>query len=169
MKHYSEVDLLEMHYSGDRGEAVRHLGDCADCGGRFASLERKLRSAREASCDRVESRPQTFWVRQRMSILRTIESRPREKARGFPFARLAAAAVLAIALVSGALVVSNTQPVAAPAALAQQTTGPEPSEITLDEIALTGDPWESDELREYQEVVGWQSWGAPDNRGEGTL
>ena len=168
MKHYSEVDLLEMHYSGDRGEAVRHLGDCADCGTRFASLERKLRSARDASCDRVESRPHTFWVRQRMSILRAIESGPREKAPGFPFARLAAAAVLAIALVSGALVVNNTQPVAAPPAVAQ-TTGPEPSEITLDEIALTGDPWESDELREYQVVVGWQSWEAPDSRGEGTL
>lgn len=167
MKHYSEVDLLEMHYSGDRGEAVRHLGDCADCGGRFASLQRKLRSAREASCDRAEGRPHTFWVRQRMSILRAIESRPRE-AHGFPFARLAAAAVLAIAMVSGALVVNNTQPVAAPP-VAQQTTGPEASEITLEEIALTGDPWESDELREYQEVVGWQSWGAPDNRGEGTL
>jgi hypothetical protein len=151
--HFSEADLLETYYMqpGDSMPVMMHLASCNECAARYERLERKMREA--AVCS---TKPETFWSRQRLSIMRRVAAQPARVARIGSLARVAAAAVLAFAL-GGAVMyqeVKNDKPVppAAPKA-ASVTVAP-----TVDEMHAPINPWESEELTQFHEVVQWESW-----------
>ena len=152
--HFSEADLLETYYArpGESMPVMMHLADCSECAARYERLEARMRSLR--SCPHDE-KPDTFWVRQRLSIMRRIQAR-RSTAR---VPRMAAAAMLVLAL--GGLVTWSRidDHKTLPAAVPVQTA-------TLDdaatlEKAVPADPWKSDQLDEYSSMVAWETWEEP--------
>lgn len=155
-QHYSEADLLETYYAqpGASMPVMMHLADCTDCATRYERLEKKIRGL--AACE--HDQPETFWSRQRNSIMRKIDAK-----RSFSAARVmrvAAAAVLAIAL--GVFVTSRTV----------NTIDESPSlrvaETQTAQVALPADdaaarsleesPWQSEELSDFHSMVAWESW-----------
>lgn len=162
-KHYSEADLLETYYlqPGESMPVMMHLANCSDCAARYERLERKLREA--ASCHTEPH--ETFWSRQRHTIMRSIGARRGRGAVAVRTWRAAAAAVLAF-LLGGAVVYEAIQPktanppptqtaaiAAKPAQAPAVTTAPP----TNDDLLLH-DAWQSEELREFHGVVEWESW-----------
>ena len=148
-QHFSEADLLETYYTrpGESMPTMMHLADCADCAARYERLERKMRGLRECPHD---EKPETFWARQRISIMRKIDARRERRASFARVTRIAAAAMLV--LVFGALVTwrQADPPAAAPVIETAQAISPE--------ISTSTDPWQSDELNEYSSMVAWESW-----------
>ena len=150
-KHYSEAELLETYYTqpGESMPVMMHLASCADCAARYERLERKLRSL--AACD-IEKKPETFWTRQRMLILRGIGKQHGEiRVRTW---RVAAAAVLAFAL-GGTVVYKTVEP--------ELKKQPAVTETHAEKIAPAEDPvahdaWQSDELRDFHGMVEWETW-----------
>ncbi len=149
--HYSEADLLETYYTqpGESMPVMMHLASCSECSARYERLDRKLREA--AACP--AEKPETFWSRQRLSIMRRIAERP-SRARIGSVARIAAAALLAF--MSGIAVTyhemnTKTAPAAAKTAVVAKTP-------TVDDMHAPINPWQSDELQNYHEVVQWESW-----------
>jgi predicted anti-sigma-YlaC factor YlaD len=152
MKHYSEADLLETYYTqpGESMPVMMHLAECSECASRYERLERKVRGL--AACE--HDKPETFWARQRLSIMRRVQER-----RAPAFARYAAAA--AIVLVLSGIVASRVDestsrpvdksPIATTASLDDSTTR------RLDD-SVSSDPWQSEELKDLQPVVAWESW-----------
>jgi hypothetical protein len=159
--HFSEADLLEMYYMqpGDSMPVMNHVAGCADCAARYERLQRKLREA--AACPM--EKPDTFWSRQRLSIMRRIAARPRALRVGSA-ARVAAAALLAFVM-GGAVVYHEVKPIPAPAPVVAAKTP------TVDEMHGPINPWESDELKQYHDVVQWESWVAEttQNGGDNSL
>ena len=157
MKHYSEADLLETYYTqaGESMPVMMHLADCTECAARYARLERKVRSL--AACE--HDKPETFWARQRISIMRRIDTERRSTfART---ARLAAAAALVLIL-GGVITWQNDAP-------DQQQP---PVTITVaneTSTSVTTDPWQSEELKDFQPVVAWESWVDTDTQKNGDL
>jgi hypothetical protein len=95
-QHFSEADLLETYYTqpGESLPVMMHLADCSDCAARYERLERKLRSL--SSCE--HDKPETFWARQRIAVMRKIDARRDRSSFG---ARFAAAAALVLVLGGG--------------------------------------------------------------------
>jgi anti-sigma factor RsiW len=158
--HYSEADLLETYYMqpGESMPVMMHLADCTDCAARYERLEAKLRGT--AACPHDEQ-PETFWTRQRHSILRRVAKADRP----LPMWRIAAAVLLAFLL--GSFVTRETiteKPVPAPAQPQQVVSAPAPAPAATEPIpleTLASDPWESDELNEFESMVAWESWVEP--------
>jgi len=145
-QHYSEADLLETYYTkpGQSLPVMMHLADCADCAARYEKLERKVRAL--GACGHDE-KPETFWSRQRLSIMRRVEGE-----RSLSIGRTAAAAVLAL-VVGGTLawpVAVQAPPVPATANVAAASGG--------GEAVARDDPWSSGELRDLRPLVEWESW-----------
>lgn len=134
-KHYSEADLLEAHY-GESTPATEHLMHCAECSARYERLERKLRDA--AACP--SERPEEFFARQRMSIMRKVEFGADRRPS---MTRVAAAAVLALVLGGLVFYRSNEPPIPTPPAL---------------DVQVPNDPWDAEPLREFGSVVEWEEW-----------
>jgi hypothetical protein len=163
MKHYSEADLLETYYMqpGQSMPVMMHLAECTDCAARYERLEAKLRQS--ASCH--TSQPDTFWSRQRHTIMRTIRTRRDRSVVATRAWRTAAAAALAF-LLGGAVVFETIKPSASNAKTttvtdAKATNKPpivEPGPKTPPEDLLLHDAWQSDELRQFHGVVQWESW-----------
>lgn len=153
MKHYTEADLLETYYMqpGASMPVMMHLAGCADCQTRYERLERKLRSL----ASREAEKPETFWSRQRHGIMRRVAQQRAHAPRPM---RVAAAAVLAFVLGGVAMWKSVDRP-AVPQPVATATANPAAPATT--EVAVPADPWQSDELNEYQSMVAWESWGEP--------
>lgn len=157
-QHFTEADLLETYYTqpGESMPVMMHLADCSECAARYERLEQKLRGL--AACDHAE-KPETFWARQRISVMRKIDARRDRSATASRFSRVAAAAVLVVLLGGGVLTWQNQstsrqvveQQPTATASLDDSTT---PS---LDD-SISTDPWESEELSDFQSVVAWESW-----------
>jgi hypothetical protein len=160
--HFSEADLLETYYlqPGESMPVMMHLAVCDECAGKYERLERKLREA--AACP---TKPETFWSRQRLSIMRRIAARPAKIARIGAAARIAAAATIAFVL-GGAVVYHQTKPAAVPAQPANTTAAAKAPNV--DEMHGPINPWESDELKEFHGVVQWESW-VDQNGGGGSL
>lgn len=158
-QHYSEADLLETYYAqpGTSMPVMMHLADCTECAARYERLEKKVRAL--SSCE--HDKPETFWARQRISVMRKIDSR---RDRGSSLARLTrVAAAIVFAVTLGVLVTwrvvqpaeSSNSPVAE-----TQTAQVTPSPL-LDDAAtrsLDDSPWQSEELSDFQSMVAWESW-----------
>jgi len=152
-KHFSEAELLETYYTqpGESMPVMMHLASCADCAARYERLERKLRNL--ASCA-ADEKPQTFWTRQRMLIMRGIDT---HKQRGESAARtwrVAAAAVLAFVL--GGTVVYET--VEKPPTLTILVAPTHTQAAVPAEDPVAHDAWQSDELRDFHGLVQWETW-----------
>ncbi|HEX2062640.1 MAG TPA: hypothetical protein VHK90_18005 [Thermoanaerobaculia bacterium] len=152
-QHYSEADLLETYYTqpGESLPVMMHLADCADCAARYERLEKKIRAL--GACSHAE-KPETFWARQRISILRKVD-RQRQPSSFARVTRVAAAAVLALVL--GGVVLLDRTPVE-PAEPAAVIATAEPAAAAATEITVPADPWESEELDDFQSIVAWESW-----------
>lgn len=164
MKHFSEAELLETYYTqpGQSMPVMMHLASCSDCAARYERLERKLRSL--ASCAHDE-KPQTFWTRQRMLILRRIEARKEHAGRAVRSWRVAAAAMLAFFL-GGMVVYKSVEPALnAPVQVVVPAT---PQPRTSETPDVVHDAWQSDELKDYHGMVQWESWVDSKNEQNGS-
>ena len=163
--HYSEADLLETHYLKPcmSLEVLTHLDSCAACADRFARLEEKLRGAAE---DKRVEKPETFWARQKLAIIRrTGQSRAHPFSAGGLF-RIAAVAVLAFFL-GGVVVYETVEPaVKAPAVKRAAPAVSAESTAKTEDAQTLRDPWQSDELNDFHDVVKWESWVDSQNGGQ---
>jgi predicted anti-sigma-YlaC factor YlaD len=155
MKHYSEADLLETYYTqpGESMPVMMHLAGCTDCAAKYDRLERKLR---EASVCSTETKPETFWTRQRFSIMRRVRN---EQQRNTHTSRYAAAAMLAF-LLGGAVVYETLKPARVTQPIPVATTQAAAPIAASEEVTVPRDPWQSDELKDFHQVVEWESWVA---------
>ena len=165
--HFSEADLLETYYTqpGESMPVMMHLARCSECAARYERLERKLREA--ASCH--SEKPDTFWTRQRIAIQRRIADRSAQAASVARTLRIAAALSMAFFL-GGAIVYKSVEPqLQSPPAVSVSNRQPSAAGRqplrSNDELLLTHDAWQSDELKDFHAVVEWESW--VDNKGGG--
>ena len=159
MKHYSEADLLETYYMqpGQSMPVMMHLADCDDCAAKYERLERKLRGM--SSCE--QERPETFWARQRISVMRKIDARRAGALSAGRIGRVAAAALLVLAM--GGVVtwrqnLESGSPPAPATAVATVATASLPAATQVLQETTAPDPWQSDELKDFQSMVAWESW-----------
>lgn len=157
-QHYSEADLLETYYMkpGASMPVMMHLAECANCATRYERLEAKLRGL--AACDTEQ--PDTFWARQRHTIMRSV-AKTKQNRTGSTI-RVAAAAALAFVL--GGVVFYDRQPVAPasnPAPVVTTITASAAAPATASESTVPEDPWQSEELKDYESIVAWESWVEP--------
>jgi hypothetical protein len=150
--HFTEADLLETYYMqpGESMPVMMHLASCTDCASRYERLERKLREA--AACP--AEKPETFWSRQRHAIMRRLPAAP-HRVRAGAIARVAAAALLVF--LSGGVILYREMKPARPAP-APQTTTVAAKAAAVEEMHDPINPWESDELKDFHEMVQWESW-----------
>jgi anti-sigma factor ChrR (cupin superfamily) len=153
-KHYTEAELLETYYTqpGESMPVMMHLAACSGCAARYERLEAKLRGL--AACD-IDAKPQTFWTRQRMLIMRGIDA---GKQRGVTVARtwrVAAAAVLVFIL--GGTVVYETVDAPKPAAQTETVVQIQQPKVSAED-SVVHDAWQSDELRDFHGMVQWETW-----------
>jgi predicted anti-sigma-YlaC factor YlaD len=166
-QHYSEADLLETYYMqpGESMPVMMHLAGCSECAARYERLERKLRSL--AACE--HDKPETFWARQRLSIMRKVAQQPQSSS----FARrsrFAAAAMLTIVL--GGYAAWRTQidsvPVSQhPGKTANMAAAATPA-ATEESTSASDSPWQSESLDDYQSMVAWESWVEADQKKKNT-
>jgi hypothetical protein len=159
MKHFSEADLLETYYTqpGQSMPVMMHLADCSECAARYERLERKLREA--AACN--TEKPATFWTRQRLQIMRRVDAQNSHAISARRTLRVAAAAILSFFL-GGAVVYETVKPAHQPAPMVKVTPAaaqPAPALSAAD----IHDAWQSDELKDFHNVVEWEAW-VPDNK-----
>src|SRR5438552_8153647 len=104
-----------------------------------------------------------------MSIMRKVEVRLQRPSHILRTTRVAAAAVLAF-LLGGVVVYKSVEPVLEPRAVAiTQTHAPQPLPVAKasDELQVPRDPWQSDELKDFHNVVQWESWVADSKSANG--
>jgi len=150
--HYSEADLLETYYMrpGESMPVMMHLAGCSECAARYERLEVKMHSLRACA---HEEKPETFWARQRIAVMRKIDGRRKR----WPLAGLAAAAVLVLVL-GGVITRDGNE---SPSSVQVVDTTTAPAALSLDESTprrLDDSPWASDELEDYSAMVAWESW-----------
>jgi len=152
-RHYSEADLLETYYTqpGASMPVMMHLADCSECASRYERLEGKVRGL--AACGTHDQQPESFWARQRGSVMRRIEARQRTSTVA-RFSRVAAAAALVLGL-GGWFTLSRAPE--APSVAAVSTMLEASSDPSL-QVTMPADPWESEELDEFHSLVAWESW-----------
>ena len=151
--HYTEADLLETYYTkpGESMPVMMHLASCSECAARYERLERKMREA--AACP--NEKPDSFWARQRISIMRKVHGMEKPHARSAGPARIAAAAVLAF-LLGGAVVYEVTRHQEEKTVTATHASAA--AVKSADDVQLPRDPWQSEELQEFRPIVEWESW-----------
>ncbi len=155
-EHFTEADLLDTYYTqpGESMPVMMHLASCADCAAKYQRLDRKLREA--AVCH--PQKQETFWATQRQNVMARIGSQER-RLLSHPALKIAAAAAIAFVL-SGVL-------------MYRPGDGPDPMIPTLpdlqqvEEQTVPSDPWQSDELKEFETMVQWESWIAEPRKNGG--
>jgi hypothetical protein len=149
-EHYSEADLLETYYMqpGASMPVMMHLADCTDCAARYERLEKKVRGLTACAHD---EKPDTFWARQRIAVMRRLPQHSSARR-----AMRVAAAALLVATLGGWLASRQPDPVATPA-----------PELTV-QVTTPADPWESEELDDFHSLVAWESWDTtkPEKNGD---
>ena len=140
-EHYTEADLLETYYMqpGASMPVMMHLAKCSDCAARYDRLDRKMREAAVCHSEKDEG----FWAMQRAAVMARVGSRHMVQ-RSW---RVAAAALLAVAIGGGAMLYQREEPVPQPVVVAQPVVESVPT-----------DPWQSDELADFGAVVEWETW-----------
>ena len=167
-QHYSEADLLETYYTqpGESMPVMMHLADCSECAARYERLERKLRGM--AACD--DEKPETFWARQRISIMRRIAAQQQRRPRVAGIAAAAALTLVLGGLATWRLVDESTSRRAVENAPNTQTAQLDnPATRQLDNPTTLPDPWQSEELQDFQSMVAWESWVDQGNSGDQSL
>jgi hypothetical protein len=156
MKHYSEADLLETYYTqpGESMPVMMHLASCTECAARYERLERKMREASVCSTEK----PATFWQRQRLQVMRRVDAQHAQAISARRTLRVAAAAVLSFFL-GGAVVYESVKPAHQPAPIVKASPAAEAAPAPND----LHDAWQSDELKDFHNVVEWEAW-MPDNK-----
>jgi alpha-beta hydrolase superfamily lysophospholipase len=159
-KHYSEAELLETYYTqpGQSMPVMMHLAACADCAARYERLERKLREA--AVCH--TEKPATFWTRQRMQIMRRVDAHHAHTITAARTLRVAAAAILSFFL-GGAVVYETVKPAPKQPAPVVVKVVPSASATPAPAANDLHDAWQSDELKDFHNVVEWEAW-VPENK-----
>jgi hypothetical protein len=171
-EHYTEVDLLETYYADAESAGIvgLHVSGCERCTMTLARLRIKMMTPAPGSCA-IDSKPQPFWDRQRSGIMNRIGARSGMQPQRF--SRIAAAAALSFLL--GGAVVYETAPSRSSARAVRPSTAAAipvsnpPEERTGDDLAAVADPWQSDELSDFHNVVSWQSWVAESDAKGGAL
>jgi hypothetical protein len=172
-EHYSEVDLLETYYTDAESAGIvgLHVSGCERCTMTLARLRIKMMTPAPAACA-ADAKPEAFWERQRSAIMNTVGARSARSFQTHRFSRIAAAAALSF-LLGGAVVYETTLPhrlQRPPQPSVQVLAAPEISEDrTGDELTAPADPWQSDELSDFHNVVSWQSWVAESDARRGAL
>ena len=71
MKHLDESELMMLHYVPDGSEPSRqHVDSCDACRASFEVVSKTLADEAKRGDDFVDELPESFWERQRTSILR---------------------------------------------------------------------------------------------------
>jgi len=153
-QHFSEADLLETYYMqpGASMPVMMHLADCSDCAARYERLEKKVRGLSSCAHD---DKPDTFWARQRISVMRKIGTQ-----RSSSFARVTrvAAAALLVGALGGWFSSRQVDP---PPASVRTVVSTQPAPEIAVQVTTPDDPWDSEELDEFHSIVAWESWDAP--------
>jgi anti-sigma factor RsiW len=163
MKHFDELELLDAYYDPSAAEEqLRHLETCAACRTRFERVTEALRLSAARLDAQVASRPESFWDRQRRGIERSIEEAPRVQLGS---GRKFAVAASLVALLSGGLayrsfVEHRAEPAVAPSGVAPVAEAP-----VVEAVEVSSDPWSSEELSGFHEVVQWEEWPAEQKQG----
>lgn len=171
--HYGNDELLaHVFLPEENAELALHLSSCESCARRFGSLRDAidLHAAAPAGSDR----PDTFWKRQELGVMRTIDrSQQRMPGMGARFAAAAAVVFVVVAFWAGRGSVPTT-PLTATVATAtiastaiQSTGASQDNGLTTSQLAT--DPWESEQLQDFQSVVAWESWVEDDQKKRGTI
>jgi anti-sigma factor RsiW len=149
--HFSEADLLETYYTqpGESLPVMMHLADCSECAARYERLERKLRGMSACHSD---EKPETFWSRQRIGVMRKIDA----KRAGSRVYRMAAAACFAV--VVGGVTMWKIDEAPKTQSVAVTQTAAAPAKTTSSEETVPADPWKSEELKDYESMVAWETW-----------
>lgn len=160
-QHYSEADLLETYYTrpGESMPVMMHLAECEDCAAHYDRLESKMRGLR--ACAHDQEKPETFWIRQRIAVMRKIEARRARRGAISRITKVAAAAMLVLLL--GALVTwrQGSDPAIPPrveTVVSQTAPLEDATGRSLGSSSSSSDPWQSDELKDYSSMVDWESW-----------
>lgn len=152
--HFSEADLLETYYTkpGESLPVMMHLADCSECAARYERLEAKMRGLRSCSHD---EKPETFWARQRISVMRKIDRRRERTATIARVTRVAAAAMLVLIL--GAFLTWDRAPQPSSLQVVETVQTATLEDATTRNLEVA-DPWQSEELNDYSSMVAWESW-----------
>jgi len=171
-KHYGTGELLAHAYLPEDDSVSRHLAVCDECRTRFTAVRAEL--DRHASEPVGSEKPETFWKRQELGVMRAIEKRG-TRMPGVPAQIAAAAALLFIvtAFLAGRGSVSSVSPTAsvvtATVASTATTSTAAAQENGLTTNQITTDPWQSEQLQEFQSVVDWETWVEADRKKRGTI
>src|SRR5688500_10807657 len=98
MKHYDEIELLELEYlpAAQSAEAQAHVATCLICAARRKTVAETMQQSRKALDDVVASKPDTFWKRQQLAVSRAALAEKHQRHQSAP--RLAAAAAILMIL-----------------------------------------------------------------------
>ena len=155
-RHLDDAALLEAWYLDDaNSDAAVHLSTCPRCQSHMADVVAVVREERGEDGER----PESFWQRQRIAITRRVaaEEQPRPAYRRA--VNVAAAAILAFVL-GGLVMFRNAtpdEPKPAPVTQSVTASAAATEQQALD-LEVPRDPWESDELKSFGNVVEWESW-----------
>lgn len=172
-KHYGNDELVAHAFLPDEDpEIALHLANCTRCAQRFDDTREVLR--RHAGSGNVSEKSETYWKRQELSVMRSIdESRRRVRGIGAGFAAAAAIVFVVVGFWAGRGSVAtspltSTISSTAIASTATQATGAtQDAGLTTSQLAT--DPWESEQLQDFQNVVAWETWVDDDQKKRGTI
>lgn len=155
-KHLDRTEMLEILYLNQISqERSQHLSDCSNCDARLLDLRNEIESDRAQHRGRVETKPDSFWTAQREEIMLRASRVPRRSFR-FGGHRLVLPAVMALLLVVVGLTVIPSGDATAPANTGVQQV--ETETLFGGEDLRELDPWQSDELESFHQVVEWEDW-----------
>lgn len=158
-RHLDQADMLEVLYLDETtDDRSTHLGTCIPCHDRFTALRAELEEDREAIEARVASKPDSFWTGQRDEIVARA-THSRRGAFGFLRFRPAFSILMAILLLATAMVMLRTAQhgttAQTPTDVAVRSTS---DELFEEEDLRALDPWETDELESFRQIVEWEEW-----------
>lgn len=155
MNHPDDAALLEVLYlDGERSPVHPHVSSCTECTRRLAVLGGTIEEDRERHASRIGAKPESFWEAQREEILaRAVAATPR---RGLLRLRPLLTAVMAVLLLAVGLVAirDTRERVEPPAAVTEIAE----TELFDDDELRAYDPWQTDELESFHQVVQWEEW-----------
>ena len=172
-RHYGNDDLLAHAYLPDENaDLALHLASCEVCEKRFGTLREELK--KHAAPSDGPEKPETFWKRQEIAVMRTIDKRQR-RMPGLG-ARIAAAAAVVFVVAAfwagrGSVATAPLTSTMATTTIASTTTAS--ANATQDNGLATSqistDPWQSEQLQDFQTVVAWETWVDDDQKKRGTI